>query len=83
MFKHVAADMYAIESYKMLPCIAFLRSAADTRILILFDEFDFCDWERTHVLEAEGRKFRKLKLGKLNWMVIIKNKVILKNELVS
>lgn len=43
MFKHVAADMYAIESFKMLPCIAFMRSAADTRILILFDEFYFCD----------------------------------------
>ena len=71
MFKHVAAEMYAIESFKMLPCIAFLRSAADTRILISFDEFYFCDWERTYVLEGEGRNVRKLKLGKLNWMVII------------
>ena len=69
MFKHVAADMYAIESFEMLPCIAFLRSAADTRILILFDEFYFCNWERTYVLEAEGRNVRKLKLGKLNWML--------------
>ena len=43
MFKHVAAEMYAIEFFKMLPCIAFLRSAADTRILIIFDKFYFCD----------------------------------------